>query len=115
MVEKLELPTAGDTVGLFEYYYKHFRYYQHGMPENAEDPEAAIDLQDILATFGLAEARVRDTRKTLNLTEGMGVNSSEVAHSDQAHSELAHSDLAYSDMAHSEVAHSEVEHSEVAH
>ena len=82
VVEKIEMPAAGSTAGLFEYYYKHFRYYQHGMPENAEDPEAAIDLQDILATFGLAEARVRDTRKTLNLTEGMGVNSAEVAHSD---------------------------------
>jgi hypothetical protein len=82
VVDKLALPTAGATTGLFEYYYKHFRYYQHGMPENAEDPEAAIDLEDILATFGLAERRVADGRKTLNLTEGQGLNSAEVAHSD---------------------------------
>eukprot|EP00937_MAST-01D_sp_MAST-1D-sp2_P004543 g4543.t1 len=83
VVESIPLPEAGSTTGLFEYYYKHFRYYQHGMPENADDPESAIEIADILATFGLCEISHgrKDARKVVNLTEGMGVNSAETAHS----------------------------------
>ena len=82
VVDKIPMPQAGTTTGCFEYYYKHFRYYQHGMPENADDPEAAIEIEDVLATFGLCEVdRQKDKRKTLNLTEGAGINSAEAAHS----------------------------------